>query len=64
MEHVWAQWWIRVFQVPSLHDTLLKLLIGAINEPSFVDKSADFGIKWIEHCVMQQKVIDEAVNVS
>ena len=61
---MWGLWWYRVFQVPSLHDTLLKLLIGAINEPSFVEKSSDFGVKWIEHCVMQQKVIDEAVKVS
>ena len=64
VEYVWGCWWYRVFQVPSLHDTLLKLLIGAINEPSFVEKSAEFGSKWIENCVMEQKVIDEAVKVS
>jgi hypothetical protein len=64
VEHVWGLWWYRVFQAPSLHDTLLNLLIGAVNEPSFVEKSSEFGVKWIEHCVMQQKVIDEAVKVS
>lgn len=26
--------------------------------------SAQFGVSWIQHCVMQQKVIDESVDLS
>ena len=61
---VWGYWWFRVFQVPSLHDTLLDLLIDGIHEPSFVQESALFGVRWIQHCVMQQKVIGESVDLS
>ena len=64
VEYVWGLWWYRVFQVPSLHDTLLSLLINCINEPSFVKESQKFGQTWIEHCVQQEAVVREAINLS
>ena len=36
VNHVWGLWWYRAFQVPAIHDVLLKLLYSCINEPSFV----------------------------
>ena len=49
---VWGNWWSRTFQKSSLHDSLLDLLIQDIHKPSFVDESAKFGVRWIQHCVM------------
>ena len=47
-----------------MHDTLLDLLIDGIHRPSFVHESGKFGVNWIQHCVVQQKVIDESVDLS
>lgn len=56
--YVWGLFWFRVFQKEQIHDSLLYLLIRAINKPSFVDDSAKFGQEWIENCVQKPKVID------
>ena len=45
--YVWGLFWFRVFQKQQIHDSLLSLLIGAINEPQFVNDSAIFGQNWI-----------------
>lgn len=37
--YVWTLFWFRAFQETSMHDALLKLLYGAINEDSFVKES-------------------------
>ena len=37
--YVWTLFWFRAFQETSIHDALLKLLYGAINEDRFVNAS-------------------------
>lgn len=62
--YVWGLFWFRVFQKQQIHDSLLSLLIGAINEPQFVNDSAIFGQNWIQHCVQQKAVIDQSIILS
>lgn len=62
--YVWGLFWLRVFQKEQIHDSLLYLLIKAINKPSFVDDSAEFGKEWIGSCVQKPKVIEQSISLS
>ena len=64
VNYVWGLFWYNVFSEKQIHDALLKLLVGGLNDKRFVDKSADFGLEWIGHCVQQDKVIKESVILS
>jgi len=46
-----------------MHDALIYLLLKAINEKSFVDKSIVFGQDWVEASVTQPKVIDSSLEL-
>ena len=64
VQHVWGQFWYRVFQKKQILDALLYLLITDIHEKNFVAKAGKFGQDWIAGCVQTPQVIGQALQLS
>ena len=63
VNYVWAMWWVRVFKTDSMIDSLLWLLLTDIKKQCFLDDAADFGIEWINGCVVQPKVVSQSAKL-